>query len=258
MNLWRQITDLLARHDRCVLVTITQTSGSVPRDTGTEMAIASDGEIAGTIGGGELEYQVIRQAMQIDKPEHWSDDFILGPDLGQCCGGHVHIEFQRLDRSFLAEAEQRATSNRQAPLLVFGAGHVGKALIEVLMPLPFDTIWIDPRQGIFPDKLPTLIKTTDKMPKLQAGSMAVIMTHSHELDYQITRDLLMDDNARFVGLIGSKTKRARFIARLKTEGITWQKLVCPIGIEQLKSKIPQLMAVSIAAQLLIMRETVDS
>ncbi len=149
------------------------------------------------------------------------------------------------------------------PLLLFGAGHVGRALVLSLAPLPFGVKWIDPRPGAFPAYLPantTALQLEDPVEALSgaaAGTFVLVMSHSHPLDLAIVAAALGDERFPYVGLIGSATKRARFEKRLAEGGVARQRietLVCPIGIDGIGSKLPSSIAAATAAQLLIRDE----
>ncbi len=145
------------------------------------------------------------------------------------------------------------------PLWVYGAGHVGRALATVLAELEFDLTWLDSRRGQFPEVLPAgvstivepqLAATVDSAP---AASLFLVLTHSHQLDLEICDRILKRGDAAFVGLIGSATKKARFLSGLKARGHGPEalgRLVCPIGLAQIPGKQPMSIAVSVAAQLL--------
>jgi xanthine dehydrogenase accessory factor len=148
-------------------------------------------------------------------------------------------------------------------VLLFGAGHVGRAVVLALSQLPFSVRWIDTREGHFPDYVPanvTTIRTDAPERELDAappGAFAVIMTHSHPLDYSIAAAALRRPDLGFVGLIGSATKRARFAGQAQKLGISEQqiaRLVCPIGLPGIRDKEPSIIAAGVAAQLLIERE----
>jgi xanthine dehydrogenase accessory factor len=149
------------------------------------------------------------------------------------------------------------------PLFLFGSGHVGRALVLSLAPLPFAVTWIDSRPGAFPAYLPanvTAVQPEDPVDALKSappGAFVLVMTHSHHLDLAIVAAALADDRFPYVGLIGSATKRARFEKRLAEGGIARQRigeLVCPIGIEGIESKAPASIAAATMAQLLIRDE----
>ncbi|HXW27002.1 MAG TPA: xanthine dehydrogenase accessory protein XdhC, partial [Xanthobacteraceae bacterium] len=149
------------------------------------------------------------------------------------------------------------------PLCLFGAGHVGRALVLALAPLPFTVSWIDPRPGAFPDHVPANAACfTDPEPvrfiaRASAGTFIAVMTHSHALDLDLVAAALKADRFPYVGLIGSATKRARFAAAMGKIGIARDavdRLVCPIGLTEVRDKAPASIAASVAAQLLIRRD----
>jgi xanthine dehydrogenase accessory factor len=150
-------------------------------------------------------------------------------------------------------------------LYLFGAGHVGRALALALAPLPFTVIWIDPRPGAFPSHVPANVKCLAELEPARLlaqasdGTLVAIMTHSHALDLDLTAGALKAGRFPYVGLIGSATKRARFVSAMRKIGITQDaidRLICPIGLTEIQDKAPAAIAASIAAQLLIVRETV--
>ena len=152
---------------------------------------------------------------------------------------------------------------RTRPLLIFGAGHVGRALVLSLAPLPFTVTWVDPRPGAFPAYTPanvTALQIDDPVDALRQaadGTFVLVMTHSHPLDLAIVTAALADDHFPYVGLIGSASKRARFEKRLAAAGISRQRiaeLVCPIGVAGIGSKAPASIAAATTAQLLIRDE----
>ena len=146
---------------------------------------------------------------------------------------------------------------------LFGAGHVGRALALALAPLPFAVRWIDPRRDAFPMHAPanvTLIhapEPTVELASAPGAALVVVMTHSHALDLEIVTEALKVERFGYVGLIGSATKRARFLTQMRAASLTevqLARLVCPIGVAGLESKDPAVIAASTAAQLLIASE----
>ena len=146
---------------------------------------------------------------------------------------------------------------------LFGAGHVGRALALALAPLPFAVRWIDPRRDAFPTHAPanvTLIHAPGPAAELASApdrALIIVMTHSHALDLEIIAEALRVERFGYVGLIGSATKRARFLSQMRAAGLTevqLARLVCPIGVQGLESKDPAVIAASTAAQLLIVSE----
>jgi xanthine dehydrogenase accessory factor len=164
-----------------------------------------------------------------------------------------------LDGDFIHEG----FGDDRRPLILFGAGHVGRALVLALAPLPFSVTWIDPRSDAFPAQVPANVSTirTDEPGPVLSGarpdSFVLVMTHSHQLDLALVHAALADGRFPYVGLIGSKTKRARFERRLAQAGLPAERigaLVCPIGVEGVRSKLPAAIAAATVAQLLTVDE----
>lgn len=244
--------DALAAAERdnlpAVLVTVLSAKGSTPREAGAKMVVSVDG-LAGTIGGGNLEFQceAAARALLASGAEGPSTrDFPLGPALGQCCGGHVTVLLEVLRPPRLQIA-------------LFGAGHVGKALVKLLADLPCRVSWIDPRPDALPANLPPNVvpvrvaQPEQAVATLAPGGVVLVMTHDHQLDFEIVAAALQRADLPVVGLIGSDTKRVRFLSRLGRLGITGEKLICPIGLTGIEGKEPAVVAVSIAAQILQLR-----
>jgi xanthine dehydrogenase accessory factor len=150
-------------------------------------------------------------------------------------------------------------AKRHSPLWLYGAGHVGQALIRVLAELPFEVTWIDSRAELLPAGLPDNVHPlcrqapVDTVPLAPAGARFLVMTHDHALDYALCRAILVRGDFAWLGLIGSKSKGARFRSRLERDGLTPEairRLTCPIGVEGVDSKWPAAIAVGVAAQLL--------
>jgi len=244
--------DALAAAERnaqaAVLVTVLTAKGSTPREAGAKMVVSIEG-IAGTIGGGSLEHQceAAARTMLADGADGiHTRDLPLGPALGQCCGGHVSVLFEIIRPPRLHVA-------------LFGAGHVGKALVKILADVPSRVMWIDSRPEVLPANLPANVvplrtsQPAQAVEALPAGSVVIIMTHDHQLDFDITAAALRRGDLRAVGLIGSDTKRARFTGRLLRQGLSRaqiDRLICPIGLPGIEGKEPAVVAVSVAAQLL--------
>ena len=145
------------------------------------------------------------------------------------------------------------------PVWLFGAGHVGRALMLALAPLPFEVTWIDERAGAFPVAVPANVRTVGsaqpagEVARAPAGALIVVMTHSHARDLAVVHAALAAGRFGYVGLIGSASKRARFTRRLRESGVPEAriaKLVCPIGLPTIGSKHPAAIAAGVAAQLL--------
>jgi xanthine dehydrogenase accessory factor len=150
-------------------------------------------------------------------------------------------------------------------LYLFGAGHVGRALVMALAPLPFRVVWVDPRPDAFPQHVPAnahCVQPQDTPTALDGapeGSFVLVMSHSHALDLAIVSKALKAKRFAYVGLIGSETKRARFSSQLDRAGMAKDdiaRLVSPIGVPGIKSKLPAAIAASVAADLLVRDEVI--
>ncbi len=250
-----------------VLVWVSRTQGSVPREAGTWMGVFPD-TLVGTIGGGHLEQRALAQARRLlSDPEAAAPTLrlALGPSLGQCCGGVVHLDFERTGPGDAAALASRLDTAR-APLALFGGGHVGHALVRLLCTLPYALTWVDSREGIFPPGLPAQVHcehsepVQDAVAGLAPGSQVLVMSFSHAEDLDIVAACLKRQRERadlpFIGLIGSQTKWASFRQRLLARGFGEQELgqvTCPIGVPGIVGKEPEVIAVAVAAQLLMRR-----
>jgi xanthine dehydrogenase accessory protein XdhC len=243
-----------------ILVRIAQATGSTPREAGAAMLVSPD-RTAGTIGGGQLEFHTIDIARaRIGSGETARDvDLPLGPQLGQCCGGRVLLVFGRAESEMLRdlEAEEAAARARRPHVIVFGAGHTGRALATALAPLPFATSLIDSREETLTD-LPAgisarhLERPEEAVATAPPGAACVVASHSHALDYAITDAGLRRGDAAYVGLIGSGTKRALFARWFLQRGgseAELARLTCPIGGEDVDDKRPEVIAALTAAEL---------
>lgn len=307
----------LSHHSALVRVTVIALRGSAPREAGASMLVDAAGTV-GTIGGGRLEWHAVTLARELLRdtratPVHIAD-LILGPELGQCCGGRVELwleRFTRNDACWLEDAARRlraepgvamasdlidgvvthrllrhtfagsaavetergprggvtlfeAPRPRRQDLWIFGAGHVGQALVRLLAELAlFEIIWIDSRLEFLPANLPNGVTSqacadaAELAVGAAAGTRFVVMTHDHALDYELCRVILARADSPWLGLIGSASKAARFRSRLLRDGLdreTVSRLVCPIGVPGISSKLPGAIAVAIAAQLLQRQE----
>jgi len=249
---WRETADiLLERGDIFCLVKITKTEGSTPRDAGTIMLVTDSAEY-GTIGGGNLEFAAIETAQVALRKGHKTQtlDYILGPDVEQCCGGRVELSFSLIKaHEDLPDMPLLQTTS----VYLLGAGHVGCAVATALAPLPFTLRLYDNRNDKICDKVIAYSDSTETVSTAPKNTIFLIMTHDHSLDYELVSAVLKRDDFAFLGLIGSRTKRARFMSRLKKDGFTdtqLSRLTCPIGIEGIQGKEPEIIAASVAAQLL--------
>jgi len=263
VNLLNRLTQRLAS-EPAVLVTVVVAHGSVPREAGAWMAVFAQGEV-GTIGGGQLEWQAMAQARQVLQGMEVLPALqrvALGPSLGQCCGGAVELRFESVSAKDWPILYQRLMPVL-APVALFGGGHVGRALVDVLSRLPFALRWIDSRNEVFPTQLPAQVQIEHSDPvqaavaDLLPNSQVLIMSFSHAEDLDVVAACLQrlrkHDDLPFVGLIGSATKWATFQRRLTEKGFSQQEMqliTCPIGLAGIDGKQPEVIAVAVAAQLL--------
>jgi xanthine dehydrogenase accessory factor len=254
-----------------VLVTVAATQGSAPREPGAWMAVFADA-VVGTIGGGHVELVAMAEARRwlaggTGEPVQ---RYALGPSLGQCCGGVVQLRFERVTAPDLPALEQRLAP-ALAPVALFGGGHVGRAIVQALAPLPFAVTWIDSRDEVFPTAVPDNVRTEHSDPvqaavaDLAPGSLVLIMSFSHAEDLDILGGCLRRACAAgdlpYIGLIGSHTKWATFRHRLEQRGFgatDFARVTCPIGVPGVPGKEPAVIAAAVAAQLLQRRSTGDS
>jgi xanthine dehydrogenase accessory factor len=256
----------LKKRAAMVIVDIRELKGSAPRGAGTLMFVAADA-VAGTIGGGHLEFAAIAHARQLIREGvnlGGEQTFALGPSLGQCCGGSVVIGYEMLSDSNWAEVKAKLVSmvNSRFTLNLFGAGHVGAALVKALTPLPCLVNWIDEREELFAlanakesvganIRIIAVDAPAAEVHTANAGDYYLVLTHSHALDLEIVEAVLQRGDAGYLGLIGSATKRAVFTNRLQQKGLSVAQLHCPVGLPGLEGKEPEVIAASIAADLLM-------
>lgn len=309
---WPQTAIRLLRDTPAIArVVVATVRGSAPREPGTCMLV-DPVQIAGTIGGGRLEWEAIAAARELlarqDTPAARVVSFTLGTDLAQCCGGVVELWIERYTRSDLpwfneltrvtrtpnamlvselsgdqvthrvvrqfrsshkdgfehryddkAHRMQEPLGERLPHIYVFGAGHVGQAVVRVLASLPVQVCWADSRADALPSPPGTRITATCEadppalVAKAPPGAHFIVMTHSHALDYSLCRAILARPDTGFAGVIGSKSKAARFRSRLSKDGVAPHdvaRLHCPMGVDGIESKQPSVIAVAIAAHVL--------
>ncbi len=255
-------------------MTVQAHRGSVPREAGAWMAVFSSTSI-GSIGGGHLEWQAIEQARAQLGGQAGAQlrRFALGPSLGQCCGGEVTLQFEPVSSSDRPRLRQHLAAQQALwpPVALFGGGHVAAALVQVLGHLPFLVHWLDSRDGIFPETLPVNVHAEHSEPVKRAvaglapGSRVLIMSFSHAEDLDVVAACLLRQRTQrdlpFVGLIGSRSKWATFSRRLAERGFSAKELAqvtCPIGVPGIAGKAPEVIAVAVAAQLLLLNSTIDA
>jgi xanthine dehydrogenase accessory factor len=264
----RRLLAQLAGAD-AVWVGVQRVDGSGPREVGAWMAVFAD-TLVGTVGGGQLEFEAVAhaRALLVGQGVAPRRRFTLGPSLGQCCGGVVWLDFERIGAADLERLrlKLRDAARAHLPVALFGGGHVGRAIVELLGTLPARTQWIDSRDEVFPPVLPANAQAEHSdpvhaaVPMLEPGAHVLIMSFSHAEDLDIVAACLKrireHDDLPYVGLIGSKSKWAAFQHRLQTRGFSQQELAritCPIGVAGVLGKEPEVIAVAVAAQLLQQR-----
>ncbi len=265
MNTALSLQGFLAGAPHVALVEVAEARGSTPREKGAWMLVSADA-IFGTIGGGQLEYMAIDKARQMlgSSPSPVTGrallDIPLGPEIGQCCGGRVEVLVTVLDASRAAEliATAEAEDARLPHVYLFGGGHVGHALAAALALLPIQVVVVETRAEALEGFPPGVAKRLTPMPEeavrdAPAGSAFVVLTHDHALDFLIVAEALKRADAAYVGMIGSRTKKATFRSwYLKTAGGTAERfrlLVSPIGGDGVKDKRPAVIAALAAAEI---------
>ncbi|MGP0174161.1 xanthine dehydrogenase accessory protein XdhC [Pseudomonas sp. NCHU5208] len=248
MNWISALAELQDKGEPCVLVTIIEERGSTPRNAGSKMVVTAE-RIFATIGGGHLEYKAMAMAREMlasRTQDTRLERFALGASLGQCCGGATVLLFEPMGQP-------------QAQIAVFGAGHVGRALVPLLASLPCQVRWIDAREQEFPEQTPPGVEkiveddVIDEVASMPPGSYFIVMTHDHRLDLELSAAILARDDFAYFGLIGSKTKRVKFEHRLRQRGLddaSLARMRCPMGLPEVKGKLPMEIAVSIAGEVI--------
>jgi xanthine dehydrogenase accessory protein XdhC len=252
---------LLIAREPAVLVQVAAARGSTPREAGTAMLVTARAT-HGTIGGGRLEWEATAQArgMLASGAAASTLKLPLGPAVGQCCGGNVTLELRRAGGADVDALAARETqmAERLPLVLLFGAGHVGRALARALAPLPLRLRWIDDRPQEFPDpplEGPEVVLTGRWLAEIGAapsGAAYFVMTYSHGLDFEICEAVLRRGDFAYLGLIGSRSKRARFEHGWRELGLDEAliaRLVCPIG-GPLRDKRPPVIAALAVAEVL--------
>ena len=261
-----ELEAFLASHPSAIAAELTAVRGSSPREAGAFMLIGPDHTL-GTIGGGALEYLAIARARQVLRDGLPDDamDIPLGPEIGQCCGGRVEVSLRLVDDALAARLASglKAEEAARPHVYLFGSGHVGHALARALSPLPLQVHVIDTR----PEELAGLPENVETkavaLPEAMVrsappGSSYVILTHDHALDFLIAKEALRRADAPYVGMVGSKTKRAKFRNWYLGEGgdeAALDRLVLPIGGAAFPSglgdKRPEVIAALAAAEIMV-------
>ena len=254
------LTILAASGGRGVLAEVESTEGSAPRKAGARMLLSPDGSFSGTVGGGTLEYHAQQDALAVlDTGEPLRKTYSLGGPggdaIGAICGGSATLAFRAVGpeeaAAILAERPPRPR------VLLYGAGHVAKALADALRLLDIPVVVTDGRAAIltearFPAAERRLCPAEDTPVDPGPGDCIVIMTHAHAHDYDLLRRA-MDTDAAYIGVMASRRKAALFRDRLLADGVTQEavdaRLHSPVGLA-IAAETPEEIAVSIAAELI--------
>lgn len=259
MNIYKKIVELQHSNNTFAIATIIKSSGSVPGKVGFKIIIDSDGKSFGTVGGGAIEKQVIRDAKQILKVgKNIIKEYLLSEKESNLkkknsvtvvpmkCNGKISVFYE--------------VYGEKPKVYIFGGGHVGNALLYILKPLPFQSVLVDNRNEFASaDKNPyadEIIHTDyDKYAskfKPQADDFVVIVTHGHNFDYDILKIIFKRKlNIKYVGIIASQSKARELIKNLKSElgkKINIDKIYSPIGLK-IGGNSPEEIALSIAAEI---------
>ena len=252
MNWLAALESLSTESQSHVLMTVLDTRGSSPRDVGTKMVVSKD-KIFDTIGGGALEHQSIeiaRELLSNNQQEQHTETFNLGKDLKQCCGGVVSVFFEVFPATNFV-------------LNIFGAGHIGQALTKVLADIDCKVNLFDSRTEMLQQNYSKNIQTHHltepeiAVENCNTSSYFLVMTHDHALDQQLCEAILARGDSVYCGVIGSRTKSIKFRQRLLKKGFSqdeFSQLTCPMGLSDLKTKKPMEIAVSVVAELLMLRD----
>lgn len=249
--------------DHVIEVELADLKGSSPRETGATIFV-SENAVHGTIGGGQLEYMAIDEARRMLRQHQGQKRLTipLGPEIGQCCGGVVSLHFQLMDHRARTQAKERKAHEEalQPSIFIFGAGHVGRALASTLSLLPFNMLLIDSRSEELALVDPSIKQACTPLPEAHirtapAGSAFIILTHDHALDFLLVREALLREDAAYIGMIGSKTKRSAFANWFRREKCmqadrSLKQLTCPIGIGGSKDKRPSMIAAMVTAEVI--------
>ncbi len=252
VEIYKKVLDALSQGEPAALCTVTQSAGSSPQKAGSKMLVYRDGRIEGTIGGGAIEQATIEQALDVLKgggPRLFQAH--LSRDLAMCCGGRMEILIEPI--------------GTKPKLILFGGGHVGRALCEVAHQAGFTVHIVDEREEHCNAEVhPSASELTCASPAdvlndlpFAPDSYAVIVTHSHRLDEELLA-ACVDKPLRYLGMIGSRAKVRRFLSRYRQRGLdttTFVGVHAPIGL-QIGALEPGEIAVSIVAEMIAIRRGV--
>ena len=254
--------NFLNYNKRVIQASIVRTIGSSPRNSDTEMFI-SETDTLGTIGGGQLEYLVINHSKKMIA-ENIKKDILkisLGPEIGQCCGGKVEVSLLEMyEKDKLLALNRFDKKDKNLPhVYVMGAGHVGRALALQLQHLPVRCVLIDSRVDELAKCSADVETRLSAIPEediksAPRGSAYVILTHDHALDFILCGAALDRHDAKYVGMIGSKTKRVKFKKwyQVNYDNNLIRDFTCPIGNVKNQDKRPSIIASFVAAEVIDM------
>ena len=253
-------TTFFSANSPVVRVELTRVRGSSPREAGTEMFVAA-ADLWGTIGGGQLEQIAVNRArtMLANGTLGENLDLPLGPEIGQCCGGRVEMKLSRMGRKDREDAldRLRAEEEQQPHVFIMGAGHVGRAIANLLQHAPVHCVLVDMREEELAKCSADVEKRLRAIPEVDVynapeNSAFIVLTHDHGLDFLLTSAALELGHAAYVGMIGSATKRAKLRSWCRTHcnGLSIDNLTCPIGAAGSRDKRPEIIAAFVAAEVL--------
>lgn len=254
---------LFLQDDDCIIkIKLIDVVGSAPRNVGTKMYV-SESNLWGSVGGGQLEYILIKRAFNMLETglEFDSVNIPLGPEIGQCCGGRIKASLKKMNQ----ETKQNALINMQNEIIklphvyIMGAGHVGRALAQQFEYMPVKCILIDTRVDEIAKSSAQVEKRLSAFPEIDIknappDSAFVILTHDHSLDFLLTAAALDRNDTSYIGMIGSRTKRVKFIKWYNEnyKGKSTEKLICPIGTVKSQDKRPSVIASFVTAEVINM------
>ena len=257
---FKELFNFLNDNEFIVQASIVKTIGSSPRNEDTEMFISDLGSF-GTIGGGQLEYMVIDHSRKM-LTENIKKDILkipLGPKIGQCCGGNVEVSLVIMSKKTKSLTLNSFNENYKTlpHVYVMGSGHVGRALALQLQHLPVKCILIDSRSYELAKCDADVEKRLSAIPEIDiksspAGSAYIILSHDHALDFILTAAALERNDANYVGMIGSKTKKTKFKRWYESnyDNTSIEDLTCPIGSGRNHDKRPSVIASFVTAEVI--------
>lgn len=250
-DIYREIVHLADGGESAALATVISVEGSTPREEGAKMLVYNDGHILGTVGGGNIEKQVIQEALSViknGKPKKIAYRLSPQGELGMVCGGDTEVFIESITGA--------------PSLFIFGAGHIGVPLTKMASITDFKVTIIDDRPEYataahFPEAAEVIVSdfatSFDKI-RVSAEGFIVIVTHGHKGD-EIVLASALQTPARYIGMIGSKSKNEAVFGHLLSQGFTQHDLSrvhAPIGLP-IRAQTPEEIAVSILSEIIQVR-----